>query len=329
MGFQGPSPTDIYRDGERGQLTQPSVHRSKARVMTAKTCFRGSFTALVTPFKNGSVDEKSFRDLVDWQIAEGTKGLVPVGTTGESPTLSHEEHGHVVQWCVEQTRGRVPVVAGAGSNSTKEAIAMATHAEEVGADAVLVVTPYYNKPTQEGLYQHFKSINDAIGIPIIIYNIPPRSVIDMSVETMKRVFDLKNVVGVKDATGNVGRIALQRQAMGPSFIQLSGEDMTALSCMAAGAHGCISVVANVAPALCAELMEAVFKGDYSHALRVQDRLTPLHGAIFAEPGVCGDKYALSVLGRARNEVRLPLVPVTESSEALIRRALVHAGLLNA
>jgi 4-hydroxy-tetrahydrodipicolinate synthase len=194
---------------------------------------------------------------------------------------------------------------------------------------VLVVTPYYNKPNQEGLFRHFKAINDSIDIPILIYNIPPRSVIDMSVETMKRCFELKNVVGVKDATGNVGRISLQRQAMGHSFIQLSGDDITALSCMAAGAHGCISVVANVAPALCAELMEAVFKGDYSHALRIQDRLTPLHHAIFVEPGVCGAKYALSVLGRARNEVRLPLVPVTESSEALIRRALVHAGLLNA
>jgi 4-hydroxy-tetrahydrodipicolinate synthase len=299
------------------------------RVMTAKTSFRGSFTALITPFKNGSLDEKAFRGLVDWQIAEGTNGLVPVGTTGESPTLSHDEHGEVVEWCVDQAKGRVPVVAGAGSNSTKEAIALARHAEEAGADAVLVVTPYYNKPTQEGLYQHFKAINDAIGIPIIIYNIPPRSVIDMSVETMKRVFELKNVVGVKDATGNVGRISLQRQAMGPSFIQLSGDDITALSCMAAGAHGCISVVANVAPTLCAELMEAVFRGDYSEALRLQDRLTLLHSAIFVEPGVCGAKYALSILGRARNEMRLPLTPISESAEALIRRAMVHAGVLNA
>src|SRR5882757_7104702 len=297
--------------------------------MAAKTRFRGSFTALVTPFKNGAVDEKVFRDLVDWQIAEGTNGLVPVGTTGESPTLSHDEHNQVVAWCVDQADGRVPVVAGAGSNSTHEAVELARHADKVGADAVLVVTPYYNKPTQEGLYRHFKAINEAIDIPILIYNIPPRSVIDMSVETMKRVFELKNVVGVKDATGNVARISLQRQAMGPGFIQLSGEDMTALACMAAGAHGCISVVANVAPALCAELMEAVFKGDYRHALRIQDRLTPLHQAIFVEPGVCGAKYALSILGRARNELRLPLVSVTEGAEAQIRRALVHAGLLNA
>src|ERR1700691_2641368 len=286
--------------------------------MTAKTRFRGSFTALVTPFKNGSVDEKSFRDLVDWQIGEGTKGLVPVGTTGESPTLSHEEHGHVVQWCVEQARGRVPIVAGAGSNSTKEAIAMAKHAEEVGADAVLVVTPYYNKPTQEGLYQHFKAINDAIGIPIIIYNIPPRSVIDMTVDTMKRLYELKNIVGVKDATGDVGRISRQRHAMGPEFIQLSGEDMTALAAMAAGGHGCISVTANIAPAPCAELMESALKRDYAHALHIQDRLTPLHAAIFVEPGVCGTKYALSVLGRGRNEMRLPLTPVGGATEAVIR-----------
>src|SRR5271163_2240940 len=230
--------------------------------MTAKTSFRGSFTALVTPFKNGSVDEKAFRDLVDWQIAEGTNGLVPVGTTGESPTLSHDEHKDVVEWCVDQARGRVPVVAGAGSNSTKEAIDLAQHAEKAGADAVLVVTPYYNKPTQEGLYQHFKAIDDAIGIPILIYNIPPRSVVDMSVDTMKRLSELANIVGVKDATGDVGRVSRQRHAMGPQFIQLSGEDMTALAAMAAGGHGCISVTANIAPAPCAELMEATFKGDW-------------------------------------------------------------------
>ncbi|MGA2793517.1 MAG: 4-hydroxy-tetrahydrodipicolinate synthase [Roseiarcus sp.] len=297
--------------------------------MEKRAKFHGSMPALVTPFKDGKIDEQGFRALIDWQIAAGSHGLVPVGTTGEGPTLSHEEHRRVVDICVDEARGRLPVIAGAGSNNTIEAIELARHAEKVGADAVLVVTPYYNKPTQEGLYRHFKAINDSIDIPIIIYNIPSRSVIDMSVETMKRVFDLKNVVGVKDATGNVGRISLQRQAMGQGFIQLSGEDMTALACMAAGAHGCISVVANVAPALCAELMEAVFKGDYSHALRLQDRLTPLHAAIFAEPGVCGAKYALSILGRARNEMRLPLLPVTESAEALIRRAMVHAGVLNA
>ena len=296
--------------------------------MTAKTCFRGSFTALVTPFKNGSVDEKSFRDLVDWQIAEGTKGLVPVGTTGESPTLSHEEHGHVVQWCVEQTRGRVPVVAGAGSNSTKEAIAMATHAEEVGADAVLVVTPYYNKPTQEGLYQHFKSINDAIGIPIIIYNIPPRSVIDMSVETMTRLFELENIAGVKDATSNMTRVSQQRAAIGPDFNQLSGEDATALGFNAHGGHGCISVTANVAPRLCAEFQNSCLDGDYVAALRLQDKLMPLHTALFLETSPAPVKYALSLVGKCSETVRLPMVPVSEKTRAAVREAMVHTGLIN-
>src|SRR5579862_111282 len=221
--------------------------RARDRIMAAKTNFRGSFTALVTPFNNGSVDEKAFRALVDWQIAEGTNGLVPVGTTGESPTLSHQEHKQVVEWCVDQARGRVPVVAGAGSNSTSEAIDLARHAEKAGADAVLVVTPYYNKPTQEGLYQHFKAINDAIGIPIVIYNIPARSVIDMSVDTMKRLYELKNIAGVKDATANMARVSQQRAAMGEDFNQLSGEDITALGFMAHGGHGCISVTSNVAP----------------------------------------------------------------------------------
>jgi 4-hydroxy-tetrahydrodipicolinate synthase len=285
--------------------------------------------ALVTPFKDGEVDEQALRALVDFQITSGSHGLVPAGTTGESPTLSHEEHRRVVDICIDEARGRVPVIAGAGSNNTHEAVALARHAEKSGADAVLVVTPYYNKPTQEGLYQHFKAVNDAIGIPIIIYNIPPRSVIDMSVDTMKRLSDLPNIVGVKDATGDVARVSRQRHAMGADFIQLSGEDMTALAAMAAGGHGCISVTANVAPGLCAELMEAVFSDNWSHALKIQDRLIPLHAAIFAEPGVNGTKYALSLLGRVRNETRLPLVPVSPPSEALIRRAMVHAGLLNA
>src|SRR3954468_15125962 len=271
--------------------------------MGAKTNFRGSFTALVTPFKNGGVDEEAFRNLVEWQIAEGTNGLVPVGTTGESPTLSHVEHKQVVEWCVDQTDGRVPVIAGAGSNSTAEAIDFSQHAEKAGADAVLIVTPYYNKPTQEGLYQHYKAINDAIGIPIIIYNIPARSVIDMSVDTMKRLFELRNIAGVKDATGNVGRISLQRRAMGEDFIQLSGDDITALSCLAAGAHGCISVVSNVAPRLCAELMARWFAGDPTGALKVQDRLVPLHAGVFTEAGVTGAKCALSLLGRVSEEVR--------------------------
>ena len=297
--------------------------------MTAKTRFRGSFTALVTPFKNGSVDEKAFRDLVDWQIAEGTNGLVPVGTTGESPTLTHKEHENVVGWCVDQAKGRVPVIAGAGSNSTAEAVGFSKHAEKVGADAVLIVTPYYNKPTQEGLYQHFKAVNDAVGIPIFIYNIPPRSVIDMSVATMARLYELKNIVGVKDATANIGRVSQQRQAMGPEFVQLSGEDMTALAYNAAGGNGCISVVANVAPRLCAELQETSLSGDYAGALKVQDRLVPLHDAIFVEPGLAGAKCGLALLGRGGEEIRLPMLPVTAPTKAAIRKAMVHAGLVNA
>jgi 4-hydroxy-tetrahydrodipicolinate synthase len=285
--------------------------------------------ALVTPFKDGKFDETAFRALVDWQISSGSHGLVPVGTTGESPTLSHEEHRRVIDVCIDEARGRTPVIAGAGSNNTHEAIELARHAEKAGADAALVVTPYYNKPSQEGLYRHFKAVNDAVGIPIIIYNIPPRSVVDMSVDTMKRLYELENIVGVKDATGDVGRVSRQRHAMGPEFIQLSGEDMTALAHMAAGGHGCISVTANVAPTACADLMESALKRDYAHALQLQDRMTPLHAAIFVEPGVCGVKYALSVMGRARNEMRLPLTPVNDATEAAIRRAMVHAGILNA
>jgi len=298
-------------------------------MMEKRAKFHGSMPALVTPFKDGKIDEQAYRGLIDWQINSGSHGLVPVGTTGESPTLTHEEHRRAVDICVDEARGRIPVIAGAGSNNTAEAIELARHAEQSGADAVLVVTPYYNKPTQEGLYQHFKAVNDAIGIPILIYNIPPRSVVDMSVDTMKRLSELANIVGVKDATGDVGRVSRQRHAMGPDFIQLSGEDMTALAAMAAGGHGCISVTANIAPAPCAEMMEATFKGDWRHALKIQDRLAPLHAAIFAEPGVNGVKYALSLLGRSRAETRLPLLPVGEATEALIRRAMVHAGLLNA
>src|ERR1700728_723230 len=296
--------------------------------MTAKTNFRGSFTALVTPFKNGSVDEKAFRGLVDWQIAEGTNGLVPVGTTGESPTLSHEEHDEVVAWCVHQAKGRVPVVAGAGSNSTKEAVALAQHAEEAGADAVLVVTPYYNKPTQEGLYQHFKAINDAIGIPIVIYNIPARSVIDMSVETMRRLFELKNIAGVKDATASMLRVSQQRAELGPDFTQLSGEDATALGFMAHGGHGCISVTANVAPRLCAEFQGACLRGDYAAALKLQDKLMPLHQNLFIETNPAPAKYALSLLGKCAETVRLPMVAVAEKTRTAVREAMVHAGLIN-
>ena len=300
----------------------------RSRVMTAKTSFRGSFTALVTPFKNGSLDEKAFRDIVDWQIGEGTNGLVPVGTTGESPTLSHEEHKQVVEWCIDQVDGRVPVIAGSGSNSTAEAIELSRHAEEAGADAVLIVTPYYNKPTQEGLYQHYKAINDAIGIPIIIYNIPGRSIVDMSVETMARLFELKNIAGVKDATANMTRVSQQRAAMGPDFNQLSGEDITALGFMAHGGHGCISVTSNVAPRLCAEFQAACLKGDFAAALKLQDKLTPLHINLFVETSPAPIKYAMSLIGKCANTVRLPMVPASEKAQTAVRQAMVHAGLIN-
>ncbi|HLQ93287.1 MAG TPA: 4-hydroxy-tetrahydrodipicolinate synthase [Xanthobacteraceae bacterium] len=296
--------------------------------MTARTRFRGSFTALVTPFKHDSVDEAAFRALVDWQIAEGTNGLVPVGTTGESPTLSHDEHKRVVEWCIDQAKGRVPVVAGAGSNSTQEAIALSQHAERAGADAVLVVTPYYNKPTQEGLYQHFKAINDAIGIPIIIYNIPGRSVIDMSVATMARLFALANISGVKDATANMVRVSDQRAQLGADFNQLSGEDGTALGFMAHGGHGCISVTSNVAPRLCAVFQGACLKGDFATALTLQDKLMPLHNALFLETNPSPAKYALSVLGRCTEIVRLPMVTLADKTKIAVRDAMVHAGLIN-
>ena len=294
-----------------------------------KAQFKGSLTALVTPFREGKVDEEAFRTLVDWQIESGTHGLVPCGTTGESPTLTHDEHKRVVELCVEEARGRVPVMAGAGSNNTAEAIDLARHAERAGAAGVLVVTPYYNKPSQEGLYRHFAAIDAAVGIPIFIYNIPPRSVVDMSVETMKRLYDLRNIAGVKDATANLARVSLQRHELGPDFVQLSGEDMTALAYLGAGGHGCISVTANVAPRQCSALQRAALAGDYRTALAEQDRLVPLHSALFVEPNPAGPKYALSALGRISEEVRLPMVPVTEPTRALIRRAMTHAGLLNA
>ncbi|MEY3527469.1 MAG: hypothetical protein RI997_1578 [Pseudomonadota bacterium] len=297
--------------------------------MSKNGTFRGSMTALVTPFKNGKVDEAAFRGHVDWQIAQGTHGLVPVGTTGESPTLSHAEHKSVVEWCINEAKGRVPVIAGAGSNNTNEAVELSRHAEKAGADAVLIVTPYYNKPNQEGLYQHYKAINDAIGIPIIIYNIPPRSIVDMSVDTMARLYELKNIVGVKDATGNIVRVSQQRQAMGPDFIQLSGEDATALAFNVHGGHGCISVSSNVAPKACADFQNASLSGDYAKALTYQDKLFPLHSALFVEPNPAGPKYALSVLGRMTDEVRLPMVPTTEPTRAIIRKAMAFAGLTNA
>src|SRR5580700_5516839 len=260
--------------------------------MAKKAAFKGSITALVTPFQNERFDEGRFRALVDWQIVNGTHGLVPVGTTGESPTLSHEEHRKVIAACVSEAKGRVPVIAGAGSNNTQEAIELARFAEGAGADGLLIVTPYYNKPSQDGLFRHFKAVNDAVGIPIIIYNIPPRSVVDMSIDTMQRLYEFKNIAGLKDATGNVARTALQRHALGPDFIQLSGEDMTALAVMAHGGHGCISVTSNVAPKLCAQMQEACLAGDFPAALKMLDRLTPLHTALFVEPSPAGPKYAL-------------------------------------
>lgn len=292
--------------------------------------FRGSMPALVTPFgQDGGLDEAALRDMIEWQIGEGSHGLVPVGTTGESPTLTHDEHKRVVEICVEAAAGRVPVIAGAGSNNTAEAIDLARFAENAGADGLLVVTPYYNRPTQRGLYEHFGAIARAVTKPIIIYNIPPRSVIDMTPETMARLAnDFSNIVGVKDATGKLERVSEQRMACGKDFIQLSGEDATALGHIAHGGVGCISVTANVAPRLCAEFQEACLSGDFAKALEYQDRLMPLHKAIFVEPGLCGTKYALSRLGKGRNSVRSPLVPIEAATERLIDEALRHAGLLN-
>jgi 4-hydroxy-tetrahydrodipicolinate synthase len=289
---------------------------------------KGSLVALVTPFKGGAVDFEALKRLVDWQIAEGTTGLVPVGTTGESPTLSHDEHEAVVEAVVKAAAGRVPVVAGAGSNNTAEAIRLFRFAEKVGADAALVVTPYYNKPTQAGLIAHYTALHDACSLPIVIYNIPPRSVIDMTPATMGQLAKLPRIVGVKDATAKLDRVSQTRITCGKDFIQLSGEDATALAFNAQGGVGCISVTANVAPRLCAEFQQATLAGDYALALDYQDRLMPLHEAIFLEPGLCGAKYGLSLLGRCSDEVRLPLVGVTGPVKTAIRNAMVHAGLLN-
>jgi 4-hydroxy-tetrahydrodipicolinate synthase len=291
--------------------------------------FKGSIPALVTPFKkDGSLDLGTLRDLVEWHVAEGSAGIVPVGTTGESPTLSHEEHETVVEEVVRAARGRVPVIAGAGSNNTAEGIRLIRHAEKVGATAALVVTPYYNKPTQAGLIAHYRALHDACSLPIIIYNIPGRSVVDMTPATMGELAQLPRIVGVKDATGKIERVSQQRATCGADFIQLSGEDATALGFNAHGGVGCISVTANVAPRLCAEFQAATLAGDYVAALAYQDRLMPLHEAIFIEPGLAGAKYGLSLLGRCAQEVRLPLVGVTEPTQQRIRAAMVHAGLLN-
>ena len=289
---------------------------------------KGSMTAIVTPFRDGAVDWAALEALVEWQIAEGSHGLVPVGTTGESPTLTHEEHEQVIEAVVRAVAGRVPVVAGAGSNSTVEAMRFLRHAERVGADAALVVTPYYNKPTQAGLIAHFSALHDCCDLPIVIYNIPGRSVVDMMPETMGELARLPRIIGVKDATGRIERVSLQRALCGPEFIQLSGEDATALGFNAQGGVGCISVTANVAPKLCAEFQEATLRGDYATALALHDRLMPLHTAIFLEPGVAGAKYALARLGRCTEEVRLPLVPLSDRVRVEIDAAMASAGLLD-
>ena len=302
---------------------------SKSLPELTPVTFRGSNPALITPMKNGEVDEAAFRKFVSWQIGEGSHGLVPVGTTGESPTLTPDEHKRVIEICIAEARGRVPVIAGTGSNSTAEAIEYTRHATQAGADAALVVVPYYNKPTQDGLYAHFKAIADAVDIPIFVYNVPGRSVANISVETLARLArDCPNIVGTKDASADLTRPSRQRLASGEAFIQLSGEDGTALGFNAHGGVGCISVTANVAPRLCAEFQEATLAGDYGKALRLQDRLMPLHHALFVETSPGPVKYAASLLGLCEADQRLPMVPVTEQTRTSVRAAMVHAGLLN-
>ena len=291
--------------------------------------FRGSFPALITPMKDGKVDEAAFRKFVAWQIKEGTNGLVPVGTTGESPTLSPAEHKRVIEICIEVAAGKVPVIAGTGSNNTAEAIEYTVHAKKAGADAALVVVPYYNRPTQDGMYAHFRAVAESADIPIFIYNVPGRTVANISVETIARLAkDVPNIVGLKDASADLTRPSLQRLASGEKFIQLSGEDGTALGFNAHGGVGCISVTANVAPRLCAEFQAATLKGDYAAALTLQDRLMPLHHAMFVESSPGPAKYGVSLLGHCLPDARLPLIPVVESTKKAVRAAMVHAGLLN-
>jgi 4-hydroxy-tetrahydrodipicolinate synthase len=288
--------------------------------------FKGSIPALVTPMRDGRIDEEAFRAFVDWQIEEGSHGLVPMGTTGESPTLTHEEDMRVVELCVEEAAGRVPVIAGAGSNATAEAISLTKHAKDVGADAVLSVAPYYNKPTQEGLYRHFAAIAEAVDIPILLYNIPGRSVVEISVETIARLSKIANIIGVKDATNNLARPSRERLACVKGWRLISGEDITALGYMAHGGHGCISVTANVAPRLCADFQNACMAGDFTKARELQDRLAPLHDAMFCEASPAPAKFGASVLGHCTDEVRLPLVPATDAARTRIREAMAHAGI---
>jgi 4-hydroxy-tetrahydrodipicolinate synthase len=290
--------------------------------------FRGSIPALVTPFRNGGVDEAALVGLVKWHIEEGSHGLVAVGTTGETPTLTHEEHEHCIEVVVRTAAGRIPVIAGAGSNNTEESVRLMRFAKRVGADAALVVTPYYNKPSQRGLYHHYRTLHDAVELPIVIYNIPGRSVIDMAPATMGELAKLPRIIGVKDATGDVSRVSDTRIACGHDFVQLSGEDASALGFNAHGGRGCISVVANVAPRLSAEFQEATLAGDYARALEYQDRLMPLHRACFAEPNPCPAKYALSLLGKCTDEVRSPMVTLEEGTKERVRAAMRHAGILD-
>jgi 4-hydroxy-tetrahydrodipicolinate synthase len=289
---------------------------------------RGSITALITPFRNGELDEAALRNIIAWQIGEGTNGLVPVGTTGESPTLSHKEHMRVVELCVQTAAGRVPVIAGAGSNSTREAIELTRHAKDVGADAALSVAPYYNKPTQDGLYRHFAAIAEAVDLPIVLYNIPGRSIVEIGVETMARLAKIANIVGVKDATSNLARASRDRAALPKDFIRLSGDDATTLGFMAHGGRGCISVTSNVAPKLCGEFQKACLAGDYAKALTYQDRLMALHDALFCEASPAPTKYAASLLGLCEAEVRLPIVPLSGQGRETVRAAMAEAGLLN-
>jgi 4-hydroxy-tetrahydrodipicolinate synthase len=288
----------------------------------------GSITALITPMANGIVDEKAFASFVEWQLAEGTHGLVPVGTTGESPTVSHEEHRRVVEICVEVANKRVPVIAGAGSNSTAEAVSLAKFAEATGADAVLSVVPYYNKPNQEGLFQHFSAVASAIGIPVILYSVPGRTVVDLSVDTIARLHEAHaNIIGVKDATGNLERASMQRSKLGPDFILLSGDDSTALGFNAHGGHGCISVTANVAPRLCAQMQELSLAGNFIAAREINDKLVYLHRDLFMEPNPSPAKYVANRLNLCANEMRLPLVPISRPTQDAMDFAIAHAGLI--
>jgi len=289
--------------------------------------FKGSITALITPFRDGSVDDSAFQDFVAWQIAEGTHGVVPCGTTGESPTLSHDEHKRVVELCVEVAKGKIPVIAGTGSNSTDEAIALTRHAKEAGADAALVVAPYYNKPTQEGLFRHYEAIVNAVDLPVIVYNIPGRSVVNISVETFARLAKLPNIVGVKDATADLARPLQMRVALGDKFCQLSGEDATATAFNAQGGVGCISVTSNIAPKLCADMQNAWAKGDLATCFAIRDKLMPIHDAMFCETSPAPVKYAASLLGKSTDQVRLPLVPASDAARAKVKAALAQAGLI--